>query len=1141
LPSKAGKLLTQDAVRAESEGPGGNSATMEARRLQGVVLAQRWDISGLTDQRDRARADIEQLKLQLADGTARLAEATGEAEAAQRQYDELRRLAHFGEAAINGLLREPLSPSGRLLVERALIQACGLFDEDYYRRANPVPADAADALLHYLAEGDRQGFDPHPLFSPAFYVDQLGDAAALSGSSLAHYLLRGWRAGLAPHPLFDPGFYVEQERPPPDAPPLLHFLHIGAARNAVPHPLFQPEFYRRRRGLETGHSLVLIRDFLLAGWRRGLSPHPLFDPGYYLAINQDVRDSEVNPVIHYILHGAREERSPHPLFDPVFYHRQIEASSVSGAATLTHYLTVGSRHGLRAHPLFDDAYYRERNPDVEREGVAALAHFVEFGAVEGRNPHPAFDIGYLRRSRPDLFAHEPNPVLRFLTDPNCRSVSPTILFDPAYYLRRYPDVEGSEVGPFLHFLLWGAAEGRDPHRIFDTEFYDRQVGGWRRRSTDPISDFLRFGCAEGHRPHPLFDPLYYLENNHDVRDAGINPLTHYLEFGGVSEHRSPHPLFNIEYYRRNGGELATNGRSFLEEYLNKPSEYNIDVNPAFNSAYYLNQHPELNSAKGSPLLHYINQGPLGLSDPHPLFSHSFYRKQIKNPEGISTSLLEHYFSHGYKEHLSPHETFDSQYIHDVNPGLANDGVVPLQDYLEKGLDAGYDPNSWFDGVSYNIIEQNAEVEPVNPLIHYVLCGGTHQALPPDSEKAPSELVIADPTCVDYEILRKSVAGFASAAVGGSPPASVRDVVESASARQFLADHPLSIFGSLESATSADRRGVALYAIFSDSGRLTFGHRAMLAALRSAGYATILINSSLAGGRSLREQAAPLADVTILREGGGRDFASWIAALLAYFPQISAYENCLLVNDSLIGPVADLDPVWSAFSASRADAWALTDCLQSRRHLQSSFLILRPTALTSPAFVRFISSYEFPDERYRVVQDGEIGLATALERGGLAIEAMAPYKAVVKAWLRSQVQRERWYDEIELGEPGPAAAAVIPPGVELAFARYARRWSQARARVLRRGAALNPQHEFWDTLYQDFKFPFLKKDLVTVNPLRVPSIAALGDLLQPEYRRSALRAIDDVVGSREGMPASVLRVSREIVREWRGQTKGGRHV
>jgi hypothetical protein len=187
VPSTAGELLTQEAARADGGARDGNPAALEARRLQGVVLAQRWDIRGLTDQRDRARAEIEQLKLQLADAAARLTDATGEADAARRQYDELRQLAHFGESAIDDLMGEALSPSGRLLVERALIQACGLFDEDYYRRANPVPADMPDALLHYLAEGDRQGFDPHPLFSPAYYVDQLGDAAELSGSSLARH------------------------------------------------------------------------------------------------------------------------------------------------------------------------------------------------------------------------------------------------------------------------------------------------------------------------------------------------------------------------------------------------------------------------------------------------------------------------------------------------------------------------------------------------------------------------------------------------------------------------------------------------------------------------------------------------------------------------------------------------------------------------------------------------------------------------------------------------------------------------------------------------------------------------------------------------------------------------------------------
>jgi hypothetical protein len=1134
VPETASELLEEDPSSAAGDGSRADYGPLEARRLQGVVLAQRWDISGLTEQRDRARAEVEQLKQQLTDEAARLAVATGEAETARRQYDELRQLAHLSGSAIDGLLREPLSPSGRMAVERALIQACGLFDEDYYRRANPVPAKMPDALLHYLQEGDRRGFDPHPLFSPSHYVDQLGDTAALPGSSLAHYLLRGWRAGLAPHPLFDPGFYAERELPPPDVPPLLHFVHFGAARSAAPHPIFLPEFYRRRRGLQTGNSLALIRDFLLLGWRNALDPHPLFDAHFYLTVNQDVRDIGANPIIHYILHGAREGRRPHPLFDPAFYERQIEASSVTGAATLTHYLTVGSRRGLRPHPLFDDGYYRVRYPDVEREGVAGLAHFIEFGAGEDRNPHPAFDIGYLRRSRPDLFAHEPNPVIRFLTDPRCRNVSPTIVFDPDYYLRRYPEVRSSEVGPFLHFLLWGAAEGRDPHPVFDTEFYDRQAGGWRRRSTDPISDFIRFGSAEGHRPHPLFDPVYYLEKYHDVRDAGVNPLVHYLEFGGRDdERRWPHPLFNADHYYRSGASGQSNGRTLLEDFLIASVDSLVDPSPVFSSAYYLSQSAASDRSVENPLVHYARRGAESGADPHPLFSHAHYRKQSPQLPNPVVSLLEHYCTVGFKEGLSPHPMFDNDFVHEQSPEFFYAGKDPLQHYIEQPLNAGYEPNRWLDSTSYNIIEQQADPDAINPLTHYVLHGGRNPKLPSGPKSEPSGRLQVDPVASNYDGLREELRREAKS--GGRSRPLVRSVVENAIARRFLDDHALHVFGSLPASPKAPG-GIALYAIYNDSGRLTSSQRATLAALRSAGHATVVINSTLVGGRSLAAQAATVADVVVLRESGGRDFASWFAVLLRLFGEVCAYDHCLLINDSLIGPVSSLDPVWSAFAASPAEVWGLTDSTEARQHLQSSFLIIRRQALTSAAMVYFLTHYEFPDERFKVVRQGEIGLASALDLGGIKVGVMAPYQKVASAWLRSQVERERWCDEIELGNAAPSVSAVLPSGLEVAFASYARRWSRNLAKSLRRGDTVNPQHVFYDTLYQRFQYPFLKKDLLTFNPCRVPSVIALPELLESEGRQVALDSLKDVATSRVGLPTSVLRVSQEVLRSW--QPSGG---
>ncbi|HUZ74942.1 MAG TPA: glycosyltransferase family 9 protein [Stellaceae bacterium] len=73
----------------------------------------------------------------------------------------------------------------------------GLFDPDYYCARNPeVAAANLDPLLHYIEEGARQGFNPHPEFDAGYYLEQCAQSGECPENPLLHYITVGTGRGL---------------------------------------------------------------------------------------------------------------------------------------------------------------------------------------------------------------------------------------------------------------------------------------------------------------------------------------------------------------------------------------------------------------------------------------------------------------------------------------------------------------------------------------------------------------------------------------------------------------------------------------------------------------------------------------------------------------------------------------------------------------------------------------------------------------------------------------------------------------------------------------------------------------------------------------------------------------------------------
>ena len=243
----------------------------------------------------------------------------------ERPQVERRLLAEASDLALivsAGLVTAPFpfEQDSRLTTVREALRAIrdaeagaltALFDRDWYVARNPEAA-SGNPLVHFALRGARNGRDPSPLFSLAWYGRQATDAAQAVLNPLAHYLWFGAAAGRDPHPLFWGSWYLERN---PDVAqletnPCEHFLAQGWRQGRDPNPWMDIDWYIDTYK-DRVHPNPLI-DYLLAGAAAGRNPGPGFDTSWYLGAYAEVAERGLNPLVHYVIEGQAKGYAPLP-------------------------------------------------------------------------------------------------------------------------------------------------------------------------------------------------------------------------------------------------------------------------------------------------------------------------------------------------------------------------------------------------------------------------------------------------------------------------------------------------------------------------------------------------------------------------------------------------------------------------------------------------------------------------------------------------------------------------------------------------------------------------------------------------------------------------------------------------------------
>lgn len=136
--------------------------------------------------------------------------------------------------------RQQAEAGGRSPEVVAAILLTGFFDPEHYRSQTGLPADRdpTELLAHYLDEGWRSGFDPHALFSTAFYLKKNADVRSQGLCPLLHFALQGLAEWRSTTPDFDIDLYFSAHGAdiPAGVHPLHHYIRHGYFHGFQPVP-----------------------------------------------------------------------------------------------------------------------------------------------------------------------------------------------------------------------------------------------------------------------------------------------------------------------------------------------------------------------------------------------------------------------------------------------------------------------------------------------------------------------------------------------------------------------------------------------------------------------------------------------------------------------------------------------------------------------------------------------------------------------------------------------------------------------------------------------------------------------------------------------------------------------------------------
>lgn len=213
-------------------------------------------------------------------------------------------------------------------------------------------------------------------------------------------------------------------------------------------------------------------------------------------------------------------------------------------------------------------------------------------------------------------------------------------------------------------------------------------------------------------------------------------------------------------------------------------------------------------------------------------------------------------------------------------------------------------------------------------------------------------------------------------------------------------------------------------------------------LARAGFDIVFISSSDAVSEADLKKLSECCIEIISRENKGYDFYGWKTGLEKY-PQYSCHTGLLLANDSVLGPLFSIHDIVARLENHDADIVGMTNCFTFRPHLQSYFLYCKKPVIVSEEFMGFFKRVDVLEFKKAIIRRYEVGFSRLLRR---------------RFKLSALYNLENVVDRVQ-------------------YVKRPKKWTE-------------PTSHLWKPLLTEFKFPFLKKSLLTRRGVSIEEILAV---------------------------------------------------
>ena len=270
--------------------------------------------------------------------------------------------------------------------------------------------------------------------------------------------------------------------------------------------------------------------------------------------------------------------------------------------------------------------------------------------------------------------------------------------------------------------------------------------------------------------------------------------------------------------------------------------------------------------------------------------------------------------------------------------------------------------------------------------------------------------------------------------------------------------------------------IAVYAHYDKTGQVHGYVISQLAALNAAGFCVIFVTNSAQLDQSSIELLKPYVGRIICRMNIGYDFGAYRDGILS-IDHRDSLEALVIANDSVYGPFKPLDVLLNSGDVNDIDVVSMTDSWEIRYHLQSYFMLFNQKVLTRSEFWQFWSDLRYINNKGAVVRRYEVGLTSLLLKLRLRCEALYPYEVAARLM----------YNEL--------SDVDVNSDFFDSLTTRQKDYYETLIQSLTAGTPLNGTHFLWEKLLLEMGCPFVKRELLAVNPMKVPNLIRFEESLK----------------------------------------------